>query len=86
MQGAALARLKREEAAQKAKLQAYEASISKELDAVIGYVTRFGRRKEEGSLEALDEATLADWRRKLDELEKERGMLEAAKKEEEKEH
>lgn len=74
MQTAALMRLKREEELQKQKLQKYENEMEKELDNVIGYVTRINRRKEEGKLPDLDEPALAEWRRKLDDLENERSL------------
>lgn len=84
MQTAALMRLKREEELQKQKLQKYENEMEKELDNVIGYVTRINRRKEEGKLPDLDEPALAEWRRKLDDLENERSLQMNAKKEEQK--
>ena len=74
MQAAALLRLKREEELQKQKLKSYENAMEKELDDVIGYVTRINRRKEEGKLPDLDEPALAEWRRKLEELENDRAL------------
>lgn len=82
MQAAALLRLKREEELQKQKLKSYENAMEKELDDVIGYVTRINRRKEEGKLPDLDEPALAEWRRKLEELENDRALQTNAKKEE----